>query len=702
MEAPVSFLAELKQRRVVRVGLVYLVVAWVAVQAASIALPAFDAPTWILRVVILLLALGFPFALLLTWAVDLTPEGVRLASGKVGNKRMVGISLALVALALGWYFYGQPALRKGAGGATERSVAVMPFVNMSGNPANEYFSDGLAETTLDMLAQVPDLKVIARTSSFAFKGKPDDMREIGRKLGAAHLLEGSVQQAGDTVRITVQLIRAKDGSHLWSQRYDRKLADVFRIQDEIATSVVQALEVQLPASAQKRLVAKRTDNVAAYDAYLKGIALLPRRDVAQMREALKHFERAIQLDPTYARAYVGAHDTIHLLDNYGTVSPEERSRGPVYLERALALAPQLGEAHVARGAMLEKTGDLRAAEAEYRRGVALAPGYATGHQWLAELLGSGFGRFDESLPVAERARKLDPLSPVIRGVELFLLGQSGRVDEALAQTNRLIADQPNVARTYDDRAVLHGMQGHLVPALRDVRRTAEIDPKAYGFQVHRCFVLLDFGAVDEADDCVSSVAAKAPDAPSVLTARAVVALQRKDPDAALAYLARIGDSYADDFRSAILLRVGRGAEALAIKRKLVPHLVEGPPEHLYPGEAREAMETGIALMQTGEDAKGRALIRAAIAAVADRPYAAIVAGRGWMESVAYMQLGENDAALASIQRAVDAGHFLGVRALDIDPLLADLRKDPRFAAIIAPARAKAAAQVDEARRAGLL
>jgi len=705
----VSFLAELKQRRVVRVGVVYLVVAWVAVQAASIALPAFDAPTWILRVVILLLALGFPFALLLTWAVDLTPEGVRLASGKVGNKRMVGISLGLVALALAWYFYGQPALRKGTPGATERSVAVLPFVNMSGNPANEYFSDGLAETTLDMLAQVPDLKVIARTSSFAFKGKPDDMREIGRKLGAAHLLEGSVQQAGDTVRITVQLIRAKDGSHLWSQRYDRKLADVFHIQDEIATSVVQALEVQLPASAQKRLVAKRTDNVAAYDAYLKGIALLPRRDVTQMRDALKHFERAIQLDPTYARAYVGAHDAIHLLDLYGTVSPEEQRRSLVYLDRALALAPQLGEAHVARGAMLENTGDLREAEAEYRRGVALAPGYATGHQWLAELLASGFGRFDEAMPVMERARKLDPLSPVIRGVQLFILGQSGRVDEALALTDRLIADEPNVARTYDDRSVLHEMKGQLVPALRDVRRMAEIDPQAFGFQVHRCYLLLDFGALDEADACVSAIAAKAPESSNVLTAQAVVALHKgEDPIAALAFLDRIhgvgSDGYAEGFRSAILLRLKRGKEALAIKRKIVPRLVDGPlPERLYPGEAVEALETGIAFLQSGEDdAKGRALIRAAMAAVADRPYPAIVAGRGWIESVGHAQLGENDAALASIQRAIDAGFFLRVHGLEVDPLLADLRKDPRFAAIIAPARARAAAQVEAARRAGLL
>ena len=166
-----SFVAELKQRKVFRVAMVYLVVAWIAIQATSIALPAFDAPAWVLRVLILLFALGFPLALLLTWALDLTPEGIKLATGKVGNKRMAAIAAGLIALALAWYFVGQPTLRsRDVVRMQDRSIAVMPFVNMSGDPANDYFSDGLAETTLDMLAQVQNLKVIARTSSFAFKG----------------------------------------------------------------------------------------------------------------------------------------------------------------------------------------------------------------------------------------------------------------------------------------------------------------------------------------------------------------------------------------------------------------------------------------------------------------------------------------------------------------------------------------------------
>ena len=322
-----SFVTELKQRKVFRVGALYVVIAWVAVQAASIALPAFDAPPWVMRVVILLFALGFPLALVMTWALQLTPDGIKATPGKVGNKRMVSVAAAFFALALGWYFLGQPALRQQAI-AGERSIAVLPFVNMSGDKANEYFSDGLAETTLDMLAQVKDLKVIARTSSFAFKGKQADMREIGRALGAAHLLEGSVQQAGDIMRITAQLIRVSDGTHLWSKRFDRKRADVFAIQDEIATQVVTAIQGALPAAQQARLVRKRTDNVAAYDEYMKGIALLPGRKRASLREALRHFERAIALDPGYARAHAMAGTAAGLLVTYGDDSPATARKVP--------------------------------------------------------------------------------------------------------------------------------------------------------------------------------------------------------------------------------------------------------------------------------------------------------------------------------------------------------------------------------------
>ncbi|MEO7251762.1 MAG: hypothetical protein ABIW30_04050, partial [Arenimonas sp.] len=504
-----SLIAELKRRKVFKVGAAYLVVAWLAIQAASIGFPTFDAPVWALRIFILVMMLGFPVALVMAWVFDVTPDGVTLDSTTTGSKRLFAAAALLTVLALGWYFYGQPAFRKGdfapksAAVTTERSIAVLPFVNMSGDPKNDYFSDGLAETTLDMLAQVPDLKVIARTSSFAFKGKALDMREIGSKLGAANLLEGSVQQAGTTLRITVQLIKAADGSHLWSHHYDRPMVDVFKIQDEIATQVVQELAIALPAKQQERLTQKRTDNLAAYQEYLKGIALLPNRKVPEMRAAAQHFERAIALDPGYARAYVAAGDAYKLLDEYATITPAERQRSTHYLDRALELAPDMGEAHIARADMLAYAGNLSAAEPEFRSGMALAPGYASGNQWYGEFLAGQLGRFNDAMPYLEKAVELDPLSPVIRDVHIFFLGQSGRVDEALQLSNSKIAAHPDIARQYDTRSSLHRQRGDLVAALRDLRTVDRLDPDAVGFHAMRCHLLIDLGALVEARACVA-------------------------------------------------------------------------------------------------------------------------------------------------------------------------------------------------------
>ncbi len=452
--AAMAFVDELKQRKVFRVAVAYLVAAWLGVQVASIALPAFEAPGWVLRVLILIIALGFPLALILTWAIDLTPDGPRFSPGGTGRKRMFAISAGLGVLAFGWYFLGQPAWRGGKPdaanaaatspsaasarravektAASERSIAVLPFVNMSGDPANDYFSDGLAETTLDMLAQVHDLKVIARTSSFAFKGKAIDMREIGRALDAAHLLEGSVQQAGNTVRITAQLIRARDGTHLWSHRYDRELTDVFKIQDEIAGEVVKALQLALPAAEQKRLTGKRTENVAAYQEYLHGNALLPNRRMPEMRKALAHFERAIALDPGYAAAYSAAGMTLALLRNYGgELSADEANRRLRYSEQALKLDPGLGEAYATRAALREHQLDLKGAEEDYRRAIELSPNFATGLQWYAKFLINQLGETGRALPFIERAAELDPLSPVIRNELATVLATSGQFDRAL-------------------------------------------------------------------------------------------------------------------------------------------------------------------------------------------------------------------------------------------------------------------------------
>jgi Tfp pilus assembly protein PilF len=526
------------------------------------------------------------------------------------------------------------------------------------------------------------------------------MRQIGATLGAANLLQGSVQQAGNTVRITVQLIRAADGSHLWSHHYDRPMADVFKIQDEVATQVVQALRGALPQAEQQRLVQKRTQNVDAYQEYLKGIALLPNRKVPEMRAAAQHFERAIEIDPSYARAYAAAGDAYELLDQYATINATERERKTRYIDRALALAPDLGEAHISRANVLANAGNPSAAEPEYRRGLELAPGYATGNQWYAEMLAVQ-GRFDEALPVFEKAIALDPLSPVIRDAYILNLGASGRVDEALALSNQQIARHPDIARQYNARGQLYEQRGDLVAALRDLRTAARLDPDALGYNAFRCHVLIEAGALVEAKACVASFAQEATPSNTLLIAEIRLALIAGDAVGALAFTMQMQPAN-EQVRAYALLRTSNMAEALAIYRKLDPAFFVQPTPQVHPGQANDAILAGIALIRTDAKLQGQALLQAAITAIAHRPHAATIAGRGWLDVYAYDYLGARDRAFVALQDGVNAGYFLSLAELDSDPLLADLRADPRYAKILAPARAKAAAQVEAARRARLL
>ncbi len=280
-----SFFDELKRRNVFKVGAAYLVVAWLAVQAASIGFPAFDAPPWALRIFILIALLGFPIAVVLAWAFDITRDGVRLDANTSGGKRIFAAAALLIVLALGWYFYGQPSFRKGdmatPTAASPNSIAVLPFANMSGKADEDYFSDGMTEELLNVLAKIPKLSVVARTSVFEFKGKGGDVREIGRKLGVSHIVEGSVRRDGPEVRITAQLVRVADGFHIWSESYDRKLESVFALQDEIAQRIGAALKVSLgvaaPVAARAPIDPKPTTSILRAARCSASAAIFPLR-----------------------------------------------------------------------------------------------------------------------------------------------------------------------------------------------------------------------------------------------------------------------------------------------------------------------------------------------------------------------------------------------------------------------------------------
>ena len=264
-----NFFAELKRRKVFKVGAAYLVVAWLVVQAASIGFPAFDAPPWALRIFILIALLGFPIAVVMAWVLDVTPEGVKLDVGTSGIKRLFAVAALLIVLALGWYFYGQPSFRKGDVTtplkADQKSIAVLPFANMSADKNDEYLSDGVSEELITALSKITGLQVKARTSSFMFKGKNEDIQKIGELLHVSHLLEGSVAKAGNKLRITAQLIQTSDGNHEWSDTYDREMQDIFAVRSEVAQKVAETLKIRLLGEEKRKIDKKPTENIEAYN-----------------------------------------------------------------------------------------------------------------------------------------------------------------------------------------------------------------------------------------------------------------------------------------------------------------------------------------------------------------------------------------------------------------------------------------------------
>jgi len=409
---PHDFLAELRRRKVFKVGAAYLVVAWLVVQAASIGFPAFDAPPWVLRVFILVALLGFPIAVMMAWMFDVTPEGVKLDTSTSGSKRLFAVAALLIVLALGWYFYGQPTFRKGdlatPTTADKNSIAVLPFANMSGKTDQDYFSDGMTEELLNVLAKVPQLKVVARTSVFQFKDKGGDIREIGRKLGVTNIVEGSVRRDGQDVRITAQLVRAADGFHIWSETYDRKLEGVFALQDDIARKIGDALKVSLGVTAP--VSARAPIDPAAYDEYLKGRALM--RERRDLPSAIAHLKAAVAKAPEFAAAWSSLSLTYEVsfwftMRMTSSLAAEFLKGQEAAAARAAAFDPDAATTEHALGNVARAQFHYADAERHYLRAMALDPSYSDVREDYSEVLYE-VGRLEDSLRAARQLVTLDP------------------------------------------------------------------------------------------------------------------------------------------------------------------------------------------------------------------------------------------------------------------------------------------------------
>ena len=457
-----SVFAELGRRRVFRALVGYGVAAFAVLQVIEPIMHGLHWPDAVLSYVVVALALGFPIVVTLAWIFDVRGGRVERTLPAPSASPLKGARLALLLVGIGllaatpgvvWYFVvrgiGKPAASQPA-----PSIAVLPFVNLSSDKENEYFSDGMTEEIINALANVEGLRVVARTSAFSFKGKNLNVRKIGEELNVATVLEGSVRRQGNQIRIAAQLIGVADGYHLWSNTYDRELSNVFSIEDELARSIVQALR---PKLVQTSLVQRSTASMEAHDLYLKGRYFLNQRSKEGLRRACALFEQAIAIDAGYALAHSGLADCYSLsIDYAGERAARMMPKAKLHSLKALELDDGLAEAHASAAHVSEMEFDWNNSERELRRAIELRPGYATAHHWYALNL-AVTRRLGEAREEMERARQLDPTSVIINAAEAMIFYHSRDYGRAVEQAMKALEldpgfDLPRVAlvHSYSD------------------------------------------------------------------------------------------------------------------------------------------------------------------------------------------------------------------------------------------------------------
>ena len=479
-----NFFSELKRRNVYKVAVAYAVIAWLLIQAGSILFPTFEAPGWVMKVFVTVIAAGFLIALALAWTFEMTPEGMKRTENIPADarlpqwsKRKFAALIVIVAMSATGLFLFQlvrskstsPTKIAAASTFPAKSIAVLPLLNESGDPGDEYFSDGLSEELIAALAQISELKVIGRSSSFRFKGRKEESKTIGEKLGVSTLLEGTVRKQGNRVRIVAELINATDGIELWSRTFDRELKDVFAVQAEIAKAVAASLELTLLGTKETVAANVSTESVEAHNAYLQGHFYFARRNLEDYRKAIGFYDEATRLDPNYALAYAERSEAWTLLGDLSgegkTAWPKARSDA----EKAVAVAPALAEAHAALGWVRFFT-EWKFAEglSELKRAKELSPANPTANDLLARSI-VYLGNLAEAEKLARQAAELDPLSFPPQNNLARILFMEGKLDEADAVARRAAELQPAAASSRRYQVLVAIQRGDGEAALREAQ-----------------------------------------------------------------------------------------------------------------------------------------------------------------------------------------------------------------------------------------
>ena len=474
-----SFFQELKRRNVYKVAVAYAVVGWLIIQVVTQTFPFLEIPGWSIRLVILLVIIGFPVALVTAWVFDLTPEGVKRTEGggtdaAASESRGRGwIYVAIVAglMSGGLFFLGRYSAPRESSEIGGKSIAVLPFENRSEDKANAFFADGIQDEILTRLAKIAELKVISRTSTQRYKSSPENLPQIAKELGVAHVLEGSVQKAGDNVRVTVQLIHGASDSHVWAETYDRKLTDILAVESEIAGTIARSLQAKLTPGEQLAVTAKPTDNLVAYEAYLRGLAIWNKLSAipSDYEEMINHLSQAVELDPKFALAW--AYLSVAHSYEYQEFdpTPQRAAKAKEAMERALSLQPDLGEAYFAQGMYSYKVpadynGALQAFEKARERSVNRAMAVE-----FSAYVKRRQGKWDDALRLHAESVVIDPRNPIMLSEAALTYRALRRFQESQALLDRAREIDPANAQLLVQQADLFVAQGDLKSAANSLR-----------------------------------------------------------------------------------------------------------------------------------------------------------------------------------------------------------------------------------------
>ncbi len=518
----VSFISELRRRNVVKVAVAYGVVGWLLIEIASTVFPLFSAPDWITKVFTVVIILGFPLALVVAWGFEITPDGVRREEVLATDRQLrrpvvwgslgVGIALAVavLALVLDWRPWGRDVW-------IDPSVAVLPFVNLSDEADSDFFSDGLSAEIINALSRIPELRVPARASTFAFRNRDEDIRIVGRSLNVATILEGNVRRSGSHIRVTAQLVDVESGYFIWSQSYDRQMADVFAVQNDIALSIAEALKVRLTQAEEQLLQQSGTDDAKAYDLYLRGRHYLDNELGDWITEARKAFRGAIDVDPEYARAYAGLADSYMvfrespgaIVRGDDTAFEQAYSLAEQSIERALTLDPNLADAHISLAVLAATRLDWTAEEQSLRRAIELNPASVRAYLRLgASLLAQG--RPADALEAYRKAESLDPLSADVAGRLAHLTAWMGDYDTAVSYPLRLLQNGLRSPQTLEALVNISRDYGRYVERVRWARELVRLVPTRGSALAELADAYMALGEFDLAEAWVERATALSP------------------------------------------------------------------------------------------------------------------------------------------------------------------------------------------------